>query len=116
MALIELVTWIVAALLGAIGHEVAHWVVWQYAGRSPWLDLWRLTVIPRAGPAEVTEMDKVAAAAPYAVGLVCCIYGIITWHSTWVIFSLAMIQIPSEADIETIRGNVTWRSLAVSEA
>jgi len=112
VTLVQLLSWLLAAFLGAIAHEIAHWIVWLFAGRAPQLDLWQLTVIPQAGPPGVTTADRVAAAAPYVVGGACIIYGAVRREALWVIFGIGMVQLPSAADVATMRGDVTWRGLA----
>lgn len=110
VSLLQLGSWILAAFAGAIAHEVAHWLVWRVTGRRPELDLWGLTVIPHAGPAHATPGDRVAAAAPYVVGLSCCLSGVVSGEVLWVVFGVGMVQLPSRADLATMRGDVTWRS------
>lgn len=112
MSLVELATWILAAFAGAIGHEVAHWAVWLVTGRRPQLDVWKLEVVPRAGQAHTTAGDRVAAAAPYLGGAGVVAWGVSGHVALATIFGLAMIGIPSRADIDAMRGRVTWASLA----
>lgn len=99
------------AVMGAILHEVAHWIVWLIAGRRPRLDLWQLEVIPRAGPREVKGLDRVAAAAPYLGGLTALTVGVTTGRVLWIVLAVFMIGVPSRVDIHTIFGYVEWDSL-----
>lgn len=99
---------IVAALLGALGHEIAHWIVWRVSGRRPQLDLWRLEVRPRSGPQRTTWSDRVAAAAPYLFGATAVVSGALTARVLLVVFGGAMIQIPSRVDVATICGETEW--------
>lgn len=111
MSLVQLISWLVAAFLGAIAHEVAHWIVWQLTGRQPRFRWWQLRVDPTAGPASTTLGDRVAAAAPYVIGAACGIVGAVFGSAVAVIFALGMVQIPSRADIDTMRGRATWAGL-----
>lgn len=109
MALLTILSLVVMAMAGVLAHELAHWAVWQVAGRRPELDLFKLEVRPCAGPMETTVGDRVAAAAPYAVGALVAVLG---WYSgavTVVVFGAAMIQIPSAVDVATMRGDTHWR-------
>jgi hypothetical protein len=115
MSLLDLASWIVAALAGALAHELAHWVVWSLTGRRPTLDIWGLVVIPHAGPPHTTTGDRVAAAAPYLLGAVCVLVGLQSGAVLVTIAGLACIQIPSRADIETMRGRATWAGLLDAE-
>lgn len=112
MSVLELATWIAVALAGAIGHEVAHYLVWLATGRNPRLHLWRLTVTPHAGPAHTTRGDRVSAAAPYVVGGAALLWALVASSVLWGIFGLAMVQLPSRADVDTMRGRVRWASLS----
>jgi len=103
-----LVSLIVAAFAGAIGHEVAHWLVWRLTGRDPRLDLWGLAVQPRAGPQRTTAGDRVAAAAPYVVGISCLLAGWEMGAITLAVFGGAMVQIPSSVDVRTMLGRTEW--------
>lgn len=111
MSLLELTSWILAAFAGAIAHELAHWLVWKASGRQPDLRVWALEVIPRAGVATVTPSDRAAAAAPYVAGAVAIAWGLSAGAMLAVVFGIGMVQLPSRADVETIRGRVVWRSL-----
>lgn len=115
MSLLELFSWIVAALAGALAHEVAHWLVWSVTGRAPQLRVWELDVIPHAGPSHTTPGDRVAAAAPYLLGAVCVLVGLQSGSALWVIAGLASIQIPSRADVVTMLGRATWSTLVEPE-
>jgi len=108
MSVVDLLSWIVAGLLGAVAHEVAHWVVWVATGREPVFHWVELYVEPTAGGQLVTIGDRVAASAPYLLGAVAVINGAISHSAVWVIFGLAMIQIPSGADVAVIRGRARW--------
>lgn len=112
MSLFELATWILAAFAGGVSHEVAHWMVWFVTGRKPKLDVWKLEVVPRAGVSHTTVGDRVAAAAPYVAGCLAVGWGVKAADAQVAIFGLAMIGIPSRADIDAMRGRVTWASLA----
>jgi hypothetical protein len=56
-------------LLGAVVHELAHYAVWQVAGRQPEIDWRALHVDWTAGPDRVRPSDRVAAAAPVVLGI-----------------------------------------------
>lgn len=101
--------WMAAALAGALAHEVAHWLVWAVAGRAPVFDLWALTVRPTAGPSHVTPSDRIAAIAPYPIGLLAALVGWRLGHLPLLFFGAFMFQIPSAADLAAIRGAATWR-------
>lgn len=106
--LLLLGTFVVAAFAGAIAHEVAHWIVWRVTGRRPRLDLWGLCVQPRAGPQRTTLGDRIAAAAPYAIGLTCVLGGLQSGVIAATVFGGAMIQIPSQVDVRTMLGRTEW--------
>jgi len=106
--LLLLVSLIAAAFAGALGHELAHWIVWRVTGRNPRLDIWGLCVQPRAGPRRTTAGDRVAAASPYAIGLACLLAGLDGGVLPLVAFGGAMVQIPSKVDVATIRGQTEW--------
>jgi len=112
MSLLELLSWMAAALAGAVGHEVAHYLVWTATGRDPKLHLLGLYVEPRAGPSAGTFGDRVAAAAPYLVGLTALLWAFASSGVVWAVFGVAMVQLPSAADIAAVRGEVEWASLA----
>lgn len=103
-----LLSFITAAFAGAVGHEVAHWLVWRATGRQPRLDVWGLTVQARAGPQHTTAGDRVAAAAPYALGLACILVGLQRGLIPLALFGGAMVQIPSNVDVRTMRGQTEW--------
>jgi hypothetical protein len=98
----------VAALGGVFAHELAHWLVWRLSGRRPLLDCWRLEVRPQAGPARTTPLDRVAAAAPYAGGLAALCAGVLGGRVLLVVFGVAMVQLPSRADVRTLLGRTVW--------
>lgn len=108
MSVALLIGLVAAALLGAITHEIAHWIVWRVAGRRPRLDLWRLEVRPRAGPQATTWPDRVAAAAPYLLGATAVVSGVLMARVLLMVFGGAMIQIPSRVDVATILGRTEW--------
>lgn len=112
MSVLELLSWIGIALAGTVGHEIAHYLVWQVTGREPRLHLWKLTVTPHAGPPDATTGDRVSAAAPYLVGAAALLWALLASAPLWGIFGLGMFQIPSRADVDTMRGRVRWVSLA----
>jgi len=70
-----------------------------------------LTVTPRAGASHSTAGDRVAAAAPYLVGLASVVSGYAFGSALWILFGLGMFQVPSRADVDAMRGEVTWRGL-----
>lgn len=108
MSVVELLSWIIAGLLGAVGHEVAHWVVWTATGRQPIMHWMKLYVEPTAGEEFVTSGDRFAAAAPYLLGATVVVVGAISQSPLWIIFGIAMIQIPSRADVAAMRGGARW--------
>lgn len=99
---------IAAGFAGAIAHELAHWIVWRVTGRRPSFAVWRLVVVPRAGPSHTTPADRVAAAAPYVMGLAALLWGFSGGGILWVVFGLAAIQVPSRSDVAAMRGQVDW--------
>lgn len=108
MTLSLLVSMIGAAFAGAISHELAHWFVWRLTGRKPRLDLWKLVVHPQAGPQAVTAGDRVAAAAPYLIGLCALLTAAVSGSVVAAMFGLGLVQIPSASDVATLRGNAKW--------
>lgn len=104
----EVPTLVAAGIAGAITHEVAHWLVWLLAGRRPRLDLWGLSVKPRAGPTRTTLADRVAAAAPYVTAVPIVLVGL--EHGSWpaVVFGICMFQLPSLSDLAAMRGRAEW--------
>jgi len=106
---LTLLSWMAAALAGAVAHELAHWVVWRLAGRQPTLDIVELTVRPTTGPVHTTLADRAAAAAPYVLGGV--VLGIGLRWQLWpaVFFGVFAIQIPSAADLAAMRGTAQWQ-------
>ena len=111
MTLLQLLLWMAVALAGAIAHEVAHHLVWLATGRKPRLDVWGLQVVPTAGPPNGTLGDRVAGAAPYVCGLTALVWAFVSGRVSWAIFGLAMVQLPSRADVAAMRGDVRWASL-----
>lgn len=109
-ALIVLV-WMAAAVAGALAHELAHYAVWLVSGRAPDFDVWQLEVVPTAGSRESTQADRVAAAAPYALGALAVASGVASASVTSAVFGLAMVQVPSRADLAAMRGDVEWARL-----
>ena len=107
-----LAAFVVVAMVGAIAHELAHWAVWRLTGRRPALDLWQLQVRPRAGPRRTTRGDRVAAGAPYLVGGVAVAVGVLGYGVLWIVFGVAMVQIPSRVDVATVLGKTEWRLCA----
>lgn len=99
---------IAVALAGAIAHELAHWIVWIVTGRDPSLDIVKLVVRPRSGPPHTTIGDRLAASAPYILGAVCVLVGATGAGVLWMVFGLAMIGLPSAADVRTVRGQAVW--------
>ena len=108
---VGVITWMLAAVAGAVSHELAHYVVWLVTGRDPKLHLRALFVEPRAGPATGTTGDRVAAAAPYICGVSTIVFAVVTASAVWGVFGVAMIARPSRADLAAIRGDVSWVSL-----
>lgn len=106
---------IASALAGAVAHEIAHWAVWRLTGRNPSLDVVKLIVRPRAGPSHTTVGDRVAAGAPYLAGLVAVAVGWLSGQIFLTVFGAAMFQIPSAADVRTLRGQAEWVSLTSGE-
>lgn len=111
MSALIVLAWMAAAIGGALAHELAHYAVWVVSGRAPDFDVWQLEVVPTAGSRESTETDRIAAAAPYAVGAVAVAYGVASTSVTWAVFGLAMVQLPSRADLAAMRGDVEWATL-----
>lgn len=111
MSLLELLSWIAAALAGAIAHEVAHYLVWIVTGREPRFEFLGLYVEPTAGPPTGTRGDRVAGAAPYLCGLTALVWAFAISSAPWAVFGLAMVQLPSAADVAAMRGEVEWVSL-----
>jgi len=111
MSVVELFSWIVAGLLGAVAHEVAHWVVWVATGREPVFHWVELYVEPTTGEQRVTIGDRIAAVAPYLCGATALVWAFVSSSALWAIFGLAMVQLPSRADFAAMRGNVEWISL-----
>lgn len=115
MAALTVAVLTIALLVGTIGHEIAHWLVWRVAGRDPRLDLWKLEVQPRAGPRWTTPADRLAAAAPYLVG------GVVLAAGWWIgdlavlAFGVGVFQLPSEVDVATMRGRTEWRLPEVTD-
>lgn len=105
---LTLAAWVAAGLAGALAHEGAHWLVWRLAGRRPTVDWRKLNARPHAGPAAVTRADRLAAAAPYALGVFAVGVG---WAWAWwpaIYFGAFAFGIPSRVDVETMRGRVRW--------
>ena len=111
MSLLELLSWIGAALAGAFAHELAHYAVWTATGREPRFDVLGLYVEPTAGPARATRGDRVAGAAPYLCGLTALVWAFVTHSAPWAVFGLATAQLPSAADVAAMRGEAEWESL-----
>lgn len=107
-----IVAFIVVAMAGAIGHEVAHWLVWTITGRRPQFHLRDLYVEPRVGPTSTTAGDRVAAAAPYVTGALSIVAGYASGVVLAMVFGIAMIGIPSRVDLATMRGNAEWELLS----
>lgn len=103
-----LVSLIAAAMAGAIGHELAHWIVWKWTGRDPDLDLWKLCVRPRAGPRQTTVGDRVSAASPYVIGMASVLLGLSGGGLIAVAFGAGMVQLPSRVDVVTMVGKTEW--------
>lgn len=110
--MIELIYYIAAGLAGSISHELAHWAVWKVGGRDPQLNLWGLEVVPRAGPAHGTTVDKWAGVAPYLLGVTAVGAG--AYSRTWLLFwfGVSMVMFGSKADAAAVSGDVTWKTLA----
>lgn len=111
MSFLELLSWMVAAVAGAIAHELAHYLVWVATGREPLFDVRELEVLPTAGPEHGTRTDRIAAGAPYLCGALAVFVGVWNLSAVVVIFGLAMVQLPSAADVAAMRGDVRWRPL-----
>jgi len=99
---------VVAAILGSIGHELAHWLIWQLTGRQPRLELLGNAVYPQAGPAQVTLGDRLAAAAPYAGGAGAVLSGIVLQEVLLVTFGAGMLLFVSREDVAVILGRGEW--------
>lgn len=108
MMLATVLTWAAAGLAGALAHEVAHWLVWRLTGRDPALHPWKLIVRPRAGPTATTAGDRLAAAAPYALGLGATVYGVAVGSWPLIYFGVFTFQIPSRSDVSTVLGRTKW--------
>lgn len=106
------VAFIAAMFAGAIGHELAHWIVWRSLGRDPRLHIRSLYVEPRAGPSIVTVGDRLAAAAPYVIGLLAIVAGVALARPLVWVFGLGFIFNPSRADWRTMKGRGEWRDLS----
>lgn len=106
--MIEVVGFIIAMFAGALGHEVAHWAVWTATGRQPRLHWRDLYVEPRAGPAMTTLGDRLAAAAPYLIGVLAISTGLLTSQPLVWVFGVGFVFNPSRADWEAIRGTAKW--------
>lgn len=111
--ILELGSLVVAGLLGALAHEVAHWLVWRAAGRAPRMYWWKLQVRPTAGPQRTTRADRVAAVAPYVLGVLSVLVGLELGSWPLVFFGLFAFQVPSAVDLQTMLGRVEWRLDAV---
>lgn len=108
----NVIAFIAAMFAGAIGHELAHWIVWRWLGRDPKLHIRSLFVEPRAGPSTVTVGDRLAAAAPYVVGLLAIVAGVaLARPLVWVI-GIGFVFNPSRADWRTIQGRGEWGRLS----
>lgn len=99
---------IAAMFAGSLSHELAHWMVWRATGRRPKMHWWQLYVEPRAGPATVNGFDRVAAAAPYAVGTTVLLVAVLASSYLVGAFGLGMVFLPSRSDWRTIRGRGEW--------
>lgn len=106
--ILQLLTLIGAGLAGALAHEGAHWLVWRLSGRDPTLHPWKLVVRPRAGPAFTTATDRVAAAAPYVLGVAVGGWGVIAGNWPAIFFGVFAFQIPSQSDVTTMLGRAEW--------
>lgn len=101
-----------AGLAGALAHEVAHWLVWRLTGRDPTIHPWQLVVRPRAGPTWTTPGDRLAAAAPYALGISVAGWGVVVGNWPAIYFGVFAFQIPSRSDVSTVLGRTKWAMTA----
>jgi len=96
------------ALAGLLAHEPAHYVGWKMAGRQPELDWKKLEVRPTTGPKHTTPTDRLAAAAPYLLGITAIIVSVIFSNWPGIFFGLLIIHLPSVSDLGAIAGIVEW--------
>ncbi len=106
MTVLQWFAYVGAIATGVVCHELAHWVVWAVTGRQPVFGL--TSVRPRAGPPRTLPSDRMAAAAPYALGAVAILIGGYHTSILWFGLGLGLIKIPSKSDIEAMRGRVKW--------
>lgn len=102
---------ILFGFLGAFGtvlHELAHYTVWRVAGRDPIIKAERsFMVCPRRGPTHVTPADRLAAVAPYVLGVGMVGLGIVLNNMWWWVLALGLL-FPSGSDIQAMLGKAEW--------